>query len=52
MKKNLGRVPVGFFPGQKRAALEDENPSSRSGKLVGDRSTACAGADDDDVVVV
>ena len=41
--RHLGRIPSACF--------QDQNPKTISGKIAGKRRTACAGADDDEVVL-
>src|SRR6516165_12102745 len=45
------RIPVGFFAANVVAALENQNALSCRGQGIGKGATACAGSDDDHVIV-
>jgi len=50
VEKHRLRVPVGLLPRQERTALEDQDALSCLGEVIGERASAGAGPDDDDVV--
>ena len=52
VEEDGGGVPVEFFLGKKRAALEDEDAFARLGQMERECAAPCSGSDDDGVVVV
>ena len=52
VEEDGGGVPVEFFLGEKRAALENENALAGLGEMEGEGSAAGSGSDDDGVVLV
>src|SRR5690348_887686 len=50
--ENLGRVPVRPLAGEIVTTLEEQDPLSRRGESMGECAPACAGTNDDDVVML